>query len=123
MRNENYHPITSKSKYDALGEPSNISGRTPLNKSQAPSQSSTVNNADGQKAFYQNQDPGTYTQLVLETATIEILSLPATASQIVSSLVQIVVHVQPSLIQSSNGMQEYSGSTGQASGILYLHQV
>ncbi|KAL6573802.1 Mediator of RNA polymerase II transcription subunit 23 [Orobanche hederae] len=52
--------------------------------------------SEGQKPFYQIQDPGTYTQLILETAVIEILSLPVTASQIVSSLVQIVVHILPS---------------------------
>ncbi|KAK4409723.1 Mediator of RNA polymerase II transcription subunit [Sesamum angolense] len=59
---------------------------------------------EGQKPFYQIQDPGTYTQLILETAVIEILSLPVSASQIVSSLVQIVVHIQPTLVQSSNGL-------------------
>ncbi|GFQ00488.1 mediator of RNA polymerase ii transcription subunit 23 [Phtheirospermum japonicum] len=49
-----------------------------------------------------NHDPGTYTQLILETAVIEILSLPVTASQIVSSLVQIVVHIQPTLVVQSS---------------------
>ncbi|GER48767.1 hypothetical protein STAS_25958 [Striga asiatica] len=57
----------------------------------------------GQKPFYQVQDPGTHTQLILETSVIEILSLPVTPSQIVSSLVQIVVHIQPTLVQSNNG--------------------
>ncbi|KAL3631411.1 Mediator of RNA polymerase II transcription subunit 23 [Castilleja foliolosa] len=52
--------------------------------------------------FYGIQDPGTYTQLILETAVIEILSLPVTASQIVSSLVQIVVHIQPTLVVQSS---------------------
>ena len=45
-----------------------------------------------QKAFYQIQDPGTYTQLVLETVVIEILSLLVSASQIVQSLVHIVIN-------------------------------
>ncbi|KAL0921580.1 hypothetical protein M5K25_008666 [Dendrobium thyrsiflorum] len=110
-------PLNSKSKSETASEPSGISGRPTISRSQASPQSASVNNADGHKAFYQNQDPGTYTQLVLETATIEILSLPATASQIVSSLVQIVVNVQPSLIQSTNGLQGLSGGSGQTSGL------
>ncbi|PKU68672.1 Mediator of RNA polymerase II transcription subunit 23 [Dendrobium catenatum] len=110
-------PLNSKSKSETASEPSGISGRPTISKSQASPQSASANNADGQKAFYQNQDPGTYTQLVLETATIEILSLPATASHIVSSLVQIVVNVQPSLIQSTNGLQGLSGGSGQTSGL------
>ncbi|KAL8157605.1 mediator of RNA polymerase II transcription subunit 23-like [Apium graveolens] len=57
---------------------------------------------EGQKAFYQIPDPGTYTQLILETAVIEILSLPVSPSQIVSSLIQIAVHTQPTLIQSNH---------------------
>ncbi|KAK1349486.1 Mediator complex, subunit Med23, partial [Heracleum sosnowskyi] len=57
---------------------------------------------EGQKAFYQIPDPGTYTQLILEAAVIEILSLPVSPSQIVSSLVQIVLHTQPILIQSNH---------------------
>lgn len=106
-------PLNTKSKSESTGDPSNNSGRPSLNKSQSSSQNST----DGQKAFYQNQDPGSYTQLVLETAAIEILSLPVTASQIVSSLVHIVVHVQPTLIQSSNGLQGMSSGIGPNSGL------
>ncbi|KAH7670287.1 Mediator complex subunit Med23 protein [Dioscorea alata] len=109
-------PLNSKSKSDSVADASNNPGRTTVNKSQVSSQG-TVSSSDGQKAFYQNQDPGTYTQLVLETAAIEILSLQATAAQIVSSLVQIVVHVQPTLIQSSNGLQGISGGLGQNSGL------
>ncbi|KAL6003488.1 Mediator of RNA polymerase II transcription subunit 23 [Asimina triloba] len=104
-------PLSSKSKPGSMGEPPSISGRAALNKTQATSQLGT-NTSEGQRAFYQNQDPGTYTQLVLETAVIEILSLPVTASQIVSSLVQIIVHVQTTLIQSSNGLQGISSGTG-----------
>ncbi|GLT96713.1 hypothetical protein SLE2022_143180 [Rubroshorea leprosula] len=74
-----------------------------------------ANASEGQKAFYQIQDPGTYTQLVLETAVIEILSLPVSISQIVSSLVQIIVNIQPTLIQSSNGLHGASNSVGQGS--------
>lgn len=47
------------------------------------------------KAFYQHQDPGTYPQLVLETAVIELLSLRHPCNHIVSSLVHITVRVQP----------------------------
>ncbi|KAF3432138.1 hypothetical protein FNV43_RR26877 [Rhamnella rubrinervis] len=91
------------SKSGSICDGSNISMRAPLNKCPATSQSGQSNASDGQKAFYQIQDPGTYTQLVLETAVIEILSLPVSASQIVSSLVQIVVNIQTTIIQSSNG--------------------
>ncbi|KAH6555288.1 hypothetical protein KP509_1Z267100, partial [Ceratopteris richardii] len=48
------------------------------------------------KAFYQHQDPGTYPQLVLETAVIELLSLTHPHHQIVSNLVQITVRLQSS---------------------------
>ncbi|ONK66197.1 uncharacterized protein A4U43_C06F5210 [Asparagus officinalis] len=96
-------PLCGKSKSETTGDPSGNSLRPTYSKSQASSQSGGNNSSDGQRTFYQNQDPGTYTQVVLETAVIEILSLPVTSSQIVSSLVQIVVHVQPSLIQSNNG--------------------
>lgn len=97
-----------------MGDTSGNSGRVTLNKTQSSSQFGATNTLEGQRAFYQNQDPGTYTQLVLETAVIEILSLPVTAPQIVSSLVQIVMHVQPTLIQSSNGLQGMT-SAGQGS--------
>lgn len=83
------------------------------NKSSAASQSGPTT-SEGQKAFYQIQDPGTYSQLVLETAVIELLSLPVSPTQIVTSLVQVVVNVQPTLIQSSNG-QGTSSSVGQGS--------
>lgn len=104
-------PLSSKSK----SNPS-VSSSTTFNKHHAPSQAGGINNTDGQRAFYQNQDPGSYTQLVLETAAIEILSLPVPASQIVSSLVQIVAHVQAMLIQSNSG-QGMSGGLGQNSGL------
>ena len=74
-----------------------------------------TNASEGQKAFYQIQDPGTYTQLMLETAVIEILSLPISAFQIVSSLIQIVVHIQPTLVQSSNGLHVASNGVGSGS--------
>ncbi|WOL20126.1 mediator of RNA polymerase II transcription subunit 23 [Canna indica] len=102
--------LNSKLRSDSSGDPSSNFGRTAVNRPQAASISS-----DGQKAFYQNQDPGTYTQLVLETAAIEILSLPASASQVVASLVQIIVHIQPTLIQSGTGLQ--SMPHGQNSGL------
>lgn len=69
---------------------------------QTPPTNQTKASFENQKAFYQIQDPGTYTQLILETSVIEILSLPVPASQIVSSLVQIIVDIQPTLIQSNN---------------------
>lgn len=89
--------------------------RAPHNKTPATSQSGASMTSEGQKAFYQIQDPGTYTQLVLETAVIEILSLPVSASQIVSSLVQIVINIQPTLIQTSNGSHGASSGVGQGS--------
>lgn len=110
-------PLCGKAKSESMGDPSNISVRSTQNKGPASSHSGGISSLDSQKSFHQNQDPGTYTQLVLETTVIEILSLPVTSSQIVSSLIQIVVHVQPSLIQSSNGLQGMSGGMGQSSGL------
>lgn len=97
------------------GSTMDASLRAPHNKSPMTSQSGPSNVSEGRKEFYQNQDPGTYTQLVLETAVIEILSLPVSASQIISSLVQIVVNIQPTLIQTSNGPYGASNSVGQGS--------
>lgn len=108
-------PLHNNSKSGAMGESLCNSMRAPHNKTPATSQSGLANASEGQKAFYQIQDPGTYTQLVLETAVIELLSLPVSASQIVSSLVQIVVNIQPTLIQSSNGLHGAPNGVGQAS--------
>lgn len=110
-------PLCGKSKAESIGDPSSASVRSSQNKGQTSSHSTGISGSDSQKTFHQNQDPGTYTQLVLETAVIEILSLPITSAQVVSSLVQIVVHVQPSLIQSSNGLQGMPGGVGQNSGL------
>lgn len=87
-----------------------LHGKTP-----GASQPGPANASEGQKAFYQIQDPGTYTQLVLETAVIEILSLPVSAAQIVSSLVQIIVNIQSTLIQSGNGFHGAANGVGQGS--------
>ncbi|CAM6090169.1 unnamed protein product [Calypogeia fissa] len=46
-----------------------------------------------QKAFYQHQDPGTYTQLVLETAVVELLSLPPPPNLVVTMLVNAAVRI------------------------------
>ncbi|TQD73301.1 hypothetical protein C1H46_041174 [Malus baccata] len=97
------------------GPPEHWLVSTSFKRTPPPSQSGQANVSDGQKAFYQIQDPGTYTQLVLETAVIELLSLPVSASQIVSSLVQIVVNIQPTLIQSSNGLHGAPSGVGQGS--------
>lgn len=102
-------PLNNLSKPVSTGEVSNSSARAQHSKTQGASQPGPTSSSDGQKAFYQIQDPGTYTQLVLETAVIELLSLPVSASQIISSLVQIVVHIQPTLVQSSNGIHGAPG--------------
>ncbi|KAI8538185.1 hypothetical protein RHMOL_Rhmol09G0082600 [Rhododendron molle] len=107
-------PIYNSSKSGSLGEASSNSLRA-HNKTSVSSLAGSTNVSEGQRAFYQIQDPGTHTQLILETAVIEILSLPITASQIVSSLVQIVVHIQPTLIQSSNGLHGAPNGVGQGS--------
>ncbi|KAL7090796.1 hypothetical protein ACP275_12G064500 [Erythranthe tilingii] len=97
-------PPLNNSKNGQAGETLNCPVRPPPhNKAQG----------EGQKPFYQIQDPGTNTQLILETAVIELLSLPVTATQIVSSLVQIVVHIQPTLVQSSSGL--HPTTVGQSS--------
>ena len=66
-------------------------------------QSESTFKPQNQKPFYQIQDPGTHTQLILETTVIEILSLPITPTQIISSFVQIIIssHFQPKFNQSS----------------------
>ncbi|XP_024994314.1 mediator of RNA polymerase II transcription subunit 23 isoform X2 [Cynara cardunculus var. scolymus] len=89
--------------------------RTIINRNQTPGQPGSTNAFEGQKAFYQIQDPGTYTQLILETAIIEILSLPVSAAQIITALVQIIVHIQPTLAQSNHGFHGSSTSSGQGS--------
>lgn len=108
-------PLSSKSKSHPADASGNA-GRTSFSKPHASAQAGGISNTDGQRAFYQNQDPGSYTQLVLETAAIEILSLPVSASQIVTSLVQLIAHVQAMLIQSNSG-QGMSGGLGQNSGL------
>nr|GLL46879.1 mediator of RNA polymerase II transcription subunit 23 [Ipomoea trifida] len=108
-------PLNSSTRSGQMGDVSSSCGRAPPSKTQATSQPGSTNSYEGQKPFYQIQDPGTYTQLVLETAIIEILSFPVSASQIVSSLVQIVLHIQPTLVQSSNGLHGTPSSAGQSS--------
>lgn len=90
---------------------SNNSARTIINRNPT-SQPGSTNAYEGQKAFYQIQDPGTSTQLILETAIIEIMSLPVTAAQIVTALVQIIVHIQATLTQSNQGFHGPSTSSG-----------
>lgn len=106
-------PLSNCSKTGPMGDICSV--RAQHNKTQATSQPGPAIASEGQKPFYQIQDPGTYTQLILETAVIEILSLPVTTSQIVTSLVQIVVHIQPTLVQSSNGLHGASSGVGQSS--------
>lgn len=107
-------PLNSNTKSVSVGDTSSNSARAPHNKA-LPAQPGHMSASEGQKAFYQIQDPGTHTQLVLETAVIELLSLPVPASQIVTSLVQIVVNIQPTLIQSSNSLHGAPNGVGQGS--------
>ncbi|KAK9750255.1 hypothetical protein RND81_02G182500 [Saponaria officinalis] len=108
-------PLSSSSKTGSHVDSSYLSARGTPNKTPTTGQSGVTGVSEVQKAFYQIQDPGTYTQLVLETAVIELLSLPVSATQSVTSLVQIVVHIQPTLIQSSNGLHGTSNGSGQTS--------
>ncbi|CAH9122157.1 unnamed protein product [Cuscuta epithymum] len=108
-------PLISSSRSPQAGDVSSSFGRAPPTKVHLSSQPGLTNTCEGQKPFYQLQDPGTYTQLVLETAVVEILSFPVSASQIVSSLVQIVLHIQPTLVQSSNGLHGTPSNVGQCS--------
>lgn len=108
-------PLHNNSKLGSIGDSSNGAQRTSQSKPPAVSQSGPANASESQKAFYQIQDPGTYTQLVLETAVVEILSLPVSASQIVQSLVQIVVNIQPTLVQSNDSLNGSSNGVGQGS--------
>lgn len=111
----NVIPPLNNLKFGSAGDALNSSTRAQHNKAPPTSQSGPANAPEGQKAFYQIQDPGTFTQLILETAVIEILSLPVAASQIVASLVQIVVHIQPTLIQSSHCLNTTSSGAGAGS--------
>eukprot|EP00250_Pteridium_aquilinum_P014109 c21786_g1_i1 orf=152-5008(+) len=81
-------PLTSK-----LSMESSLGGGTKPQTLVSPLVSSSL--PEIPKAFYQHQDPGTYPQLVLETAVIELLSLPHSCNEIVSTLVHISVRVQP----------------------------
>ncbi|WZZ72363.1 hypothetical protein YC2023_083733 [Brassica napus] len=119
-----YHPLrfTSSSSSNCSSRSGSMadmlnssSARSLHGKTPGASQPGPANASEGQKAFYQIQDPGTYTQLVLETAVIEILSLPVSAAQIVSSLVQIIVNIQSTLIQSGNGFHGAANGVGQGS--------
>ncbi|KAG2320940.1 hypothetical protein Bca4012_056042 [Brassica carinata] len=112
-------PLSSSSncssRSGSMADMLNSSARPLHGKTPGASQPGPANASEGQKAFYQIQDPGTYTQLVLETAVIEILSLPVSAAQIVSSLVQIIVNIQSTLIQSGNGFHGAANGVGQGS--------
>ncbi|KAJ0257673.1 Mediator of RNA polymerase II transcription subunit 23 [Hirschfeldia incana] len=114
-------PLSSSSncssRSGSMADILNTSARPPHGKTPGASQPGPANASEGQKAFYQIQDPGTYTQLVLETAVIEILSLPVPASQIVSSLVQIIVSIQSTLIQSGSGFHGAANGVGQGSAL------
>ncbi|XP_076947304.1 mediator of RNA polymerase II transcription subunit 23-like [Bidens hawaiensis] len=82
----------------------------------ATNQSGSTDAFEPQKAFYQTQDPGTHTQLILETAVIEILSLPVSTAQIISAFVQMVVKAvkaQPNRISpsSSDSCSKSNGSS------------
>ncbi|KAF5750129.1 hypothetical protein HS088_TW03G00461 [Tripterygium wilfordii] len=108
-------PLSSNAKSGSMVDASNNSVRASHSKNPATLQPGQTNTSEGQKAFYQIQDPGTYTQLVLDTAVIELLSLPVSASQIVSCLVQIIVNIQPTLIQSSSSLHATPSGVGQGS--------
>lgn len=86
-------PLASKMSMDNSCGISRAGG-TKILPAVVPSVSSSI--PEIPKVFYQHQDPGTYPQLVLETAVIELLSLPHPPNQIVSTLVHIAVRVQPS---------------------------
>ncbi|XP_048614924.1 mediator of RNA polymerase II transcription subunit 23 isoform X1 [Brassica napus] len=116
-------PLSSSSSHcssrsGSMADILNTSSRPPHGKTPGASQPGPANASEGQKAFYQIQDPGTYTQLVLETAVIEILSLPVSPAQIISSLVQIIVNIQSTLIHSGNGFHGAANGVGQGSSVL-----
>ncbi len=94
-------PLNGKTKTSSMG----VDGLPTLsrpgpNRGQAASSPTTSNTSEVNKAFYLHQDPGTYNQLLLETAVVELLSLPPPPTQIVAMLIQIAVrlpvsHAQP----------------------------
>ncbi len=94
-------PLNGKTKTSPTG----VDGLPTLsrpgpNRGQAASSPTTSNTSEVNKAFYLHQDPGTYSQLLLETAVVELLSLTPPPTQIVAMLIQIAVrlpvsHAQP----------------------------
>ncbi|BFI23757.1 mediator of RNA polymerase II transcription subunit 23 [Marchantia polymorpha subsp. ruderalis] len=87
-------PPSSKSRTSAAG-PDGLPGlaRSGSNRSQAPGSGNATGAAEVHKVFYQHIDPGTYSQLVLETAVVELLSLPPPSTQVVTMLVNAAVRV------------------------------
>jgi mediator of RNA polymerase II transcription subunit 23 len=82
-----------------------------MNRNQAAA-NTTTNTAEVNKAFYLHQDPGSYNQLLLETAVVELLSLPpALLNQIVAMLIHIAVKL-PTSFQGGPPKTPLSPSAG-----------
>ncbi|KAL3685167.1 hypothetical protein R1sor_003189 [Riccia sorocarpa] len=98
-------PPLSKNRSNSAGvEGMPGMSRSASNRSQAPgSANNTTSAADVHRAFYQHQDPGTYSQLVLETAVIELLSLPPPSNHAVTMLVNAAIRIPSPPSHSTTG--------------------
>lgn len=89
-------PLHGKPGTLAMGADGLSSSRF-LNRNQAGAANTTTNTTEVNKAFYLHQDPGSYSQLLLETAVVELLSLPPPLlPQIVAMLIHIAVKLPTS---------------------------
>lgn len=104
-------PLHGKPGTSATGGDGLLSSRFVLNRNQAAA--STANNTtEVNKAFYLHQDPGSYNQLLLETAVVELLSLPPPPNQIVAMLIHIAVKLPTSFPQGGPPKTPQSPSSG-----------
>ncbi|KAG0577554.1 hypothetical protein KC19_5G164800 [Ceratodon purpureus] len=115
-------PLHGKPGTLAMGADGLSSSRF-LNRNQAAA-NTTTNSPEVNKAFYLHQDPGSYNQLLLDTAVIEILSLPPPPNQIVAMLIHIAVKLPTSfpavppktpLSPSAGGAEALSGQSSTSS--------
>lgn len=122
-------PLHGKPGTLAMGADGLSSSRF-LNRNQAAANTAT-NTTEVNKAFYLHQDPGSYNQLLLETAVVELLSLPPPLlNQIVAMLIHIAVKLPNSfqagppktpLSPSAGGAEALSGQTASASSAQFVH--
>jgi mediator of RNA polymerase II transcription subunit 23 len=122
-------PLHGKPGTFAMGADGLSSSRF-LNRNQAAA-NTTTNTPEVNRAFYLHQDPGSYNQLLLETAVVELLSLPPPPNQIVAMLIHIAVKLPTSFLQagppksplspSAGGAEALSGQSSSTSSAQFVH--